>query len=106
VGCTSGEEKEQPTEATYQGNHEERMKIIQLLPDTSGWLAVYKQRDLEEPVFSPIIGWALLENSEIIAMVPSTDGHAIPCDEMRGQDGELTFDTLMCACEHDGSETE
>ena len=77
-------------------------KLIQIIPNTTGWVATYREIDGEEvSVFCPIVGWALYEDGEVVALVPSTDGRAVRVDDMRGEDGELVFDKLACGHLHD-----
>lgn len=72
-------------------------KPLQVFPDTTGWLAVYDNKDSNEPsVYCPLVGWGLYADGTILALVPSTDGSAVPCQDMRGNDGELQFRELTC----------
>ena len=81
------------------------MRIISLIPDMTGWVALYNVKDVAdvEHQFIPIVGWALTDQGNVLAFVPSNDGSAVPCVDYHGLDGELEFDTLSCShCEDDG----
>ncbi len=79
------------------------MKITQLIPETTGWVATYKIKNDEnaELQFIAILGWGLTDGGEVVALVPSTDGKAVFSQFYTGMDGELTFNSLMCGCGHD-----
>ena len=75
------------------------MKAVQILPDTTDWVAVYKVKDQEEELYTPLMGWVMTDAGEVVALVPSSDGRAVACDNYTGEDGELTFDRLTCSHE-------
>jgi hypothetical protein len=83
-------------------------KITQLLPDTTGYAAIYDNSadaDLS-PIFVPLVGWAVFDDGEIAAMVPTDDGGLVPARDYSGVDGELKFDSLICGhnCDEDCAE--
>jgi|GEM_PF-5351885 len=85
------------------------MTLRQIISDTTGWVATYRIKDQEdaELQFIPILGWGLYESGDVLALVPSNDGRAVPCGDYLGMDGELIFDSLTCnhGRDHAGEES-
>lgn len=77
-------------------------RLIQVIPDTTGWVALYHTKDKEDPTFVPLLGWGLYEDGMVVALVPAVNGEAVKCTQFYGADGELTFEGLTCAHEGEG----